>query len=369
VEPLAEYRLLKTTKELSSFVTGWRRLWARDPRSLPFQSPAWLLPWWRQFGSGELCAIVINRRGEDIGLLPFYVYRDSANDKRQVLPLGVGPTDYLDGIFASECSLDEIRGAVEVLRKTVKHDELCITQLPAHSRLLMAMQQGSGIGGPGAGDRQYRLASKSGAGDSSEKIYVTQSDGCSRMAAVPWANLPQKIRRNATYYRNRAQRGGKLELIQADGSNWAVVFERLHHLHTLRWRQRGEDGVLTDERVLEWHREAIPMLLEARLLRLMALKLNNEIIAVLYSLIDPVRDERAQYFYITAYSPKHAELRPGTLLIAYAVEHAANEGVSIIDMLRGEEDYKQIWHMDKTPTWCLTQLAPRDAEEKREAAA
>ena len=95
----------------------------------------------------------------------------------------------------------------------------------------------------------------------------------------------------------------------------------------------------------------------------MALTLNGRVIAVLYSLIDQERAGRTQYFYITAYSPEHADLRPGTLLIAYAIEHAANEGVRIIDMLRGDEGYKEIWHMHKVPTWCVTRFAA--SEEKR----
>jgi CelD/BcsL family acetyltransferase involved in cellulose biosynthesis len=282
---------------------------------------------------------VIEHDGVEIGFLPFYTYADSANHKRQLLPLGVGTTDYLDGLFLPECEVEYIGGALEHLRREVAHDEFCATQLPGHSRLLEAMRK-----------RLDRTEQRSGV----PPIFLSQSDGCSRMPAVVMSELPLKIRRNAMYYRNRAQRNGRLELIQADESNWERIFEELRRLHTLRWKMRGEDGVLVDQRVVSWHREAIPLLLEAGLLRLMALTLNDEVIAVLYSLIDPQRKGRVQYFYVTAYSLEHADLRPGTLLIAYAVEHAAKEGVETIDMLRGDEGYKQIWHMDKVPTWCVT---------------
>ena len=60
--------------------------------------------------------------------------------------------------------------------------------------------------------------------------------------------------------------------------------------------------------------------------------------------------QRTQYFYLTAFSGEHAELRPGTLLLASAIEHAAQEGVAIIDMLRGEEAYKQLWYLEPAPT-------------------
>ena len=354
MHPSVEYVFLRTTEELCSFVAAWRRLWDRDPAALPFQSPDWLVPWWKQFGTEELCAVVIVREGEAIGFLPLYVYRDTVKRQRQLLPLGVGTTDYLDGVFAPECSVEEIGEAVELLRSEMAHDVFCASQLPDQSRLLEALKQRSA---------ERDLGSEAGS-RRDNAFFISQSDACSRMPAARMTDLPQKIRRNAMYYRNRAQRCGTLELVQADESNWQDVFSKLRQLHTMRWQSRGEDGVLVDERVVQWHQEAIPLLLRARLLRLMALKLDKEIIAVLYSLIDREREgRRAQYFYITAYSPEHADLRPGTLLIAYAVEHAAKEGVTAIDMLRGDEGYKQIWHMEKAPTWCVTQFAAANSIE------
>ncbi|WP_109486592.1 GNAT family N-acetyltransferase [Occallatibacter savannae] len=362
MQSAVQYRFLKSSEDLERFVPAWRSLWARDPDALPFQSPEWLLPWWRQFGNDELCAVVMERDGQAIGFLPFYVYEDAKARKRQLLPIGVGTTDYLDGVFAPECATEEIGGAVEFLLDGVEHDEFCATQVPGHSRMLEGMRK------QGLGTREEGL----GVGAEGGPVFLSEAEGCSRMAAVRMGELPQKIRRNAMYYRNRALREGKLELVAADESNWEEIFERLRRLHRERWQTRGEEGVLVDERVVDWHRDAIPLLLEAGLLRLIALKLNGEVIAVLYSLIDrerPGRNGRTQYFYITAYSPDHAELRPGTLLIAYAVERAAGEGVATIDMLRGDEGYKQIWHMEKTPTWCVTRLASGQSAERNEESA
>ena len=81
-------------------------------------------------------------------------------------------------------------------------------------------------------------------------------------------------------------------------------------------------------------------------------------LGVLYSLIDPpARARRTQYFYLTAYAQEHAELRPGTLLLALAIEAAAREGVHTVDMLRGDEAYKQMWHLQRVPT-CGVALRP-----------
>ena len=129
------------------------------------------------------------------------------------------------------------------------------------------------------------------------------------------------------------------------------IFDALVRLHTERWRDRGEPGVFADARMVRWHRETILWLERLGLLRLYSLRLNGGIIAAYYSLIDPLsRNGRTQYLYLPAYSIQHSDLRPGTLLTAMTVEHAAQSGVETIDMLRGDEEYKKLWHTERTPT-------------------
>jgi CelD/BcsL family acetyltransferase involved in cellulose biosynthesis len=322
------YKVIRTTRELDGFAPLWSALWQDDPQATPFQSPEWLLPWWHQFGQPELRAVVISQDARLIGFLPFYIYQEPDTGERQLLLLGVGTTDYLDGIFSPACTQEYVQAALDLACTEKDWDILSASQLRPPSMLFQALQ--------------------------SAGLSIRHFDGesCSRMPAVRMAELPQKIRRNAMYYRNRAMRLGKLELTVANESNWAASFDALQRLHTTRWEDCGQPGVLADQRVIAWHREAVPRLQRGGMLRLSSLSLNGETIGVLYSLIDPPsRPMRTQYFYLTAYSTGHAELRPGTLLLAFAIERAAEEGVRTIDMLRGDEAYKQIWHMERVPTY------------------
>jgi CelD/BcsL family acetyltransferase involved in cellulose biosynthesis len=322
--------VLRTTAELEAFAPAWRALFEADPHATPFQHPAWLIPWWRQFGQPDLRAVVLSRDGRPIGFRPLYIYPDPETGKRHLLPLGVGTTDYLGGVFSPECTAADIRDGFDVLADDRGWDVLHVPQLRAGSRVAESF-----VHIPGA------------------QRFVAEPT--SRMAAVPMSQLPAKIRRNAMYYRNRAARQGTLELTVADTAMLPGAFDSLVSLHTERWRQAGEPGVLTDPRVLAWHREALPLLQAAGLLRLCMLRLNGEVLGVLYSLVDPPgRPDRTQYFYITAYSPAHADLRPGTLLLALAIEQAAGEGVRTIDMLRGDEAYKRIWHLEPVATHGFT---------------
>jgi CelD/BcsL family acetyltransferase involved in cellulose biosynthesis len=332
-------KLIRTTSELEMFAPQWSELWRQAPRATPFQQPAWLIPWWHQFGQPDLRAIVLLQGNQPIGFLPFYIYREPQTGERQLLLLGVGTTDYLDGIFSPACSVEHVEIALNRLKNEDGWDVLLASQLLPDSLLFQALQSGH-VQAP-----------------------LLESESCSRMPAMRMAELPQKIRRNAMYYRNRAMKLGQLEFTIADESNWTEFFDALERLHTFRWQSYGQPGVLADERVLAWHREAILMLLHSGTLRLCSLRLNGEVIGVLYSLIDPPsRIGRTQYFYLTAYSTAHADLRPGTLLLAFAIDKAAEEGVQTIDMLRGEETYKKNWHLERLPTFGFSMEAARNCE-------
>jgi hypothetical protein len=183
------YEVIRTTREFDVFAPQWSALWQEDPHATPFQSPEWLLPWWHQFGQPELRAVVISQDARLIGFLPFYIYREPDTGERQLLLLGVGTTDYLDGIFSPACTQEYVQAALDLMCAEKDWDILSASQSRRRSMLFQALQQS-----PGLSIRQF------------------DGESCSQMPAVRMAELPQKIRRNAMYYRNRAMRLGKLEL-------------------------------------------------------------------------------------------------------------------------------------------------------------
>jgi len=334
--------ILRTTEELESFRPEWERLWSEGPNATPFQHPAWLLPWWHCFGQDEARAVVLRRDGRPVAFLPFYIYPEPDSGKRRLLMIGASTTDYLDGVFAPECGVEDVLEAIQYLRESGGWDTMNITQVRPQSLLAQALLPVSAR--KSHGERCWRIP----------------------VARVP--DLPAKLRRNVMYYRNRAERRGTLDFRMADASNWEQFFKALTEQHTAHWRERGEDGVLASPRVQAWHRETVPQLLEAGLLRLCALCLDGVPIAVAYSLADSTgRAHRAQYFYLHTYSPEHAELRPGTLLLAFAMERAAEEGIEAIDLLRGDEAYKQLWPSEPVPTLGFA-LPSKELEHASQAA-
>jgi len=96
--------------------------------------------------------------------------------------------------------------------------------------------------------------------------------------------------------------------------------------------------------VVAAHREAAPLLDAVGLLRLYAMRLDGQIIAVLYCLAEAApRPNLRHYDYLGGFDPRFASLSPGTLLIAHAIERASDEGATAFDFLRGRDPYKYRW--------------------------
>jgi CelD/BcsL family acetyltransferase involved in cellulose biosynthesis len=315
-----EFDILTTSAELESLRAEWKALWLEDPNATPFQAPEWLLPWWHHFGQQELRVLTICDAQGLLALVPFYLYPDDGWGEQRLLLLGAGTSDYLDGIFSPRCTAERLREGIDLLRKEdCSWGRLDVLQLRPGSLLATVLDFMGGAS--------------------------IEAEPCSRTAAVRFEELPRKMRRNLTLGRNRAQRRGGISLLICNEADWQANLRLLHRLHTERWEEKGNPGVVADDRVRAWHEEAMPLLLDAGLARLSVLWVGTDAAAVLWSLCDSqVRTWRTEYFYLTGFDPRFAEISPGALLYALVIDRAAREGYSQIDLLRGRESYKELWH-------------------------
>ena len=94
-------RLTETTRAFEALEGDWSDLYENAPGSTPFQSFAWLLPWWRAYGENDasltlkLIEVREPESGLLVGLLPLMVERAAPSLKVLKL-LGSGITDYGD---------------------------------------------------------------------------------------------------------------------------------------------------------------------------------------------------------------------------------------------------------------------------------
>src|SRR5690349_2894867 len=130
---------LTTTESLQRLYPEWFHLWQRAEQSTPFQSPDWLIPWWKYIGEGKLRTLAIRRGAELVAVIPLYIYANPQTCARELFPVGIATTDYLDAIVDRRFASAAGAQIFEFL-DTIRHEwDLCdLRQLPSRSVLLHA---------------------------------------------------------------------------------------------------------------------------------------------------------------------------------------------------------------------------------------
>jgi CelD/BcsL family acetyltransferase involved in cellulose biosynthesis len=322
-----EVAILRRIAELEAIRAEWLDLWRRAPGT-PFQSPDWLIPWWRRFGRGDLRVTVWRRQGRLVALAPLFI------EHRIIRPIGVGITDHL-GMLCEPAVADAIaaRLIAELDRRDLGWTACEWPDLPAGSLLLAAALP--------EGWRELGWQDRLTADESGPVLRLpgTAED-------LPRV-LPALRRRKLALARRRAARRGAVTMEAAGPENFDRLFAALLDLHGARWASRGGPGVLAEAAVQSFHREAASGFMAEGVLRLYALRIGDCIAGVYYGF---VQGNRA-YAYLGGFDPRFAPESPGALTIFHAMEQAVSEGVGEFDFLRGREPYKYAWGAEDRPLW------------------
>lgn len=322
--PALEIDEITTTAGLEELAPAWDDLWRRTPAATPFQSPAWLLPWWREIGAGELRVLLARRAGRLVGLLPMYLQHGSG----KLLPLGIAISDYLDGLFEEDDAPTVADAMLQRLDDRRDWQRCELHPLPKGSPLLEARPP------PGCGDEVVGFE---------PCLAVEIPAGARELGDI----LPPKIRANIRYFRRRAEQAGRVAFETATALTFTEVLDALFRLHDARWHQLEQPGVLADPAIRRFHRAAAPLLLSSGLLRLHALRLDQRIIAAMYAF----HAQGRAYVYLSGFDPEFAALSPGTLIFGHGIAQAIGEGAREFDFLRGRERYKYFWGARERPCY------------------
>ena len=295
----------------------WEELWRRDPLATPFQSPAWLLAWWRHFGTPEPLLLTARAGGELVGLLPLYLLREPGC--RKLLPIGVGLSDYVGALLdpAALAAADRFMAAIA---ETPGWDECWLPDL-AEEGALAAAAAPAALDATGA--------------EAAPCPVLPLPRAPAGLAAV----VPRKTMRDLHQARARAAAAGVVVIEAIGMEHLDEALDDLFRLHEQRWRTRGEPGVCGDARVQGFYRAAAHGLLAAGMLRLYRLRVGGAVLAVYYGFIA----KETAYAYLGGFDPSHPRLSPGMLILAHAIEEARAEGAQRFDFLRGGEAYKYAW--------------------------
>jgi CelD/BcsL family acetyltransferase involved in cellulose biosynthesis len=310
-------QLIRDPAALAALVPEWWGLWRLAAEATPFQSPAWLTPWWDIFAPGQLCTVAVRNGRTLVALAPLYL--ESGPLGLRLLPLGIGISDYCDLLIdadeagAAEALMSAIVDVApwEIFELTEVSPSAAALKLPAPAPLTATTSDASVAPVLPLPDRIEDLA-----------------------ATVPRLRLRQLHRA-----RNAAARRGEMSIVVGDADNAEALLQDLVRLHTARWKGSGSPGVFADKRVVEFHAAALPGLMDSDLVRLYALMFDDRIAAIYYGFLH----RGCGYAYLGGFEPEFADDSPGLLVMGYAIEQAVAEGAREFHFLRGDEAYKFEW--------------------------
>jgi CelD/BcsL family acetyltransferase involved in cellulose biosynthesis len=333
--------LIATAAALEQLRQPWRELWGRCPEATPFQSPAWLIPWWEVFGAGaELYTLAVYEGERLAGLFPLFL---RGRPPRLHL-LGWGISDYLDVLIEPALRWPALQAAFDfLLGQRQRWQEADFGDLPASSCLLSTALPGVAVA--------VRTAA------------VCPVVSLPSSVAAFHAGLDRRHRQHLSQARRRIAERFAVRLAVTGPADLGQGLEELYALHGARWASRDGPGVLGEQAIRAFHRRAAPGLLEGGWLRLYRLHFDDTPAAAIYALAGPGR----MYGYIGGFDPALERFSPGMTALDLVIGDAIGRGVAEFDFLRGAEPYKYLWGARDRPSYALTlrPAAPGEKEAER----
>ena len=299
--------LIDSFAGLEAMAGEWRELCDRAPQATIFQSPEWLLPWWKHLGGGEIRSLALRSNGRLCAHAPLFQHGMADQNVRQISFIGAGITDYLDFIAEPDVSCEFALAVREWL--DTKRREWDVVNLEELRPRAVALGFGT-------------------------------AEPCS---VCPVIDLPDSVERwetalDSTHRRNvrHARTHGGFEYKQ---STDATLFADFVRLHELSWRDRDQQGVLNTGNLRAFYQEAAECLAAAGHLRMHLLEREGALAGAIFGMSYKNRG----YAYLGGFDPVLRKLSPGTVLMWHAITSAISAGAQEWDLLRGGEAYKYLW--------------------------
>lgn len=334
----ARAHILREITAVGRLLPEWDELWERCPQATTFQRPEWLFSWIQVFQPSDPLLIEFRHGNALVGVAPLLIYQ---RDSERVLGLmGGAISDYLDVLFDpvyAEVALDLLW---ELLPRIDGWDTVEFSDLPPTSCLLPKNPSGW---------------------ECARAVHnvcpvLPLPSKLEKLSSV----LPERQRKNLRNARNRLRSLGETRIEIAAENNLHENLGAMFRLHTTRWAEAGEPGVLCNPAVQDFHQRVSPKLVRKGVLRLYSLRLGERAIAVLYAFFE----RRVAYYYLQGFDPEFAWFSPGTQILGAVVEDAIRQGMRTVNFLRGQERYKYGWGTEDSPTYRIQARKPQTVSNR-----
>lgn len=322
---------ITSAEGLDSIREEWSALYQKA-EATPFQSPCWLISWWRHFGNKNLWTLAFRKNGALFGIAPLFIHDN--NGRREARLVGNGVSDYLDFITEKHAEREALNALFDYIHQRSSLWDECVFE---------GQREASTV---------FRYAPELVRG---LKIEFEEEDVCLYIP-LPAAFdeyiscLSKKARSNIRQSENTLKRAGGLEIAKAGRGEAEGYLASLFDLHGRRWNKDNLPGVLADEKVRSFNIDAAKDFSVSGELSLYRLRIDGKDAAAAYAL----SKGRRLYYYLSGYDIAFEKLSPGTNLTVHLIREAINSGMEELDMLRGGEKYKYALGVKERKNYRLT---------------
>ncbi|MBI3802510.1 MAG: GNAT family N-acetyltransferase [Nitrospirae bacterium] len=333
-------------QELFVSRAAWESLFNEAAVQNPFLSWGWISAWWCHFGAGkQLAVLFIRRRGELIGIAPFYQsdVRSLGMTFRALSLLGdqgVG-SDYLDFLSRKGCEREVAEAVIGYLSKGAHGWDIITLRHLAHDSMHLPVLLG-------VSQRGWQVRQEEGEVCPYLTLPPTWDDYLNRLSSSMRYTIRRKLR--------ALEREHRVEWVVLDQpESGRVGMERLIALHQKRWSEQGGSDAFVSEVKTPFHRETADYFFQKRIARLFSLQVDGETVAALYGFV--VKDRF--FYYQAGFDPAWKDKSVGMVLMAKCIQYAIAQRWSEFDFLRGPEAYKTHWTSDERRTVHLLLTPPQ----------
>ncbi len=308
----------------------WKALRERAGAS-PFLSWEWAASWSRHLGASHTPRILSAREGgELVGLLALSEEgRRIPGVSAPITRLGFvgerhGGADYLDVLAPPEQEARVVAALLDHLAEARDFDLLELDGIATDSATVEALR--------------FRFED-----DPRYKLRATPRYTCPQ---IPLLGGFDKVLSRSSRADNFKRRLRQLRAVEGfefrqvhEPEAVGAAFERFLLLHERRWHAQGGSDAMGRPALRAFHREVVPALAAAGILRFDELWAEGDCRASIYGMDTP----GVYRFYQSGYDPAWSRRSVGLVALGLSIEQAASRGARVYDFLHGLEPYKLEW--------------------------